>query len=166
LRYPAPKNQKQLRKFLGVCNFHHQFIVNYASYVEPLIALLRKGNGWSWTTELQRAFETLRSKFAESIYLVHPDEKKDWIINTDASGKAIGSVLTQQDENGDFNIISTASRVLRPAEQRYTTCEKELLAIIYALQRFRVYIYGLKLSYLQIIKLSLSFKNVSLHPTV
>ena len=144
LRYPAPKNQRQLRKFLGVCNFHQQFIVNYASYVEPLLVLLRKGNRWSWTTELQRAFETLRSKFAESIYLVHPDEEKSWIINTDASGKAIGSVLMQQDEDGDFNIISTASRVLRPSEQRYTTCEKELLAIIYALQRFRVYIYGRK----------------------
>ena len=144
LRYPAPKNQRQLRKFLGVCNFHQQFIVNYASYVEPLLVLLRKGNRWRWTTELQRAFETLRSKFAESICLVHPDEEKSWIINTDASGKAIGSVLIQQGENGDFNIISTASRVLKPAEQRYTSCEKELLAIIYDLQRFKNYIYGRK----------------------
>jgi hypothetical protein len=144
LRYPAPKNQRQLRKFLGVCNFHQQFIVNYAAYVEPLLVLLRKGNRWRWTTELQQAFETLRSKFAESIYLVHPDEEKSWVINTDASGNAIGSVLMQQDENGKLNIISTASRVLKPAEQRYTTCEKELLAIIYALQRFKIYIYGRK----------------------
>ena len=133
LRYPVPNNQRQLRNFLGVCNFHQQFIVNYASYVEPLLVLLGKGNRWNWTAELQRAFETLRSKFAESIYLVHPDEKKSWIINTDASGKAIGSVLMQWDENGDFNMVSTASRVLKPVEQRYTTCEKELLAVIYAL---------------------------------
>ena len=109
LRYPAPNNQRQLRKFLGVCNFHQQFIIQYAFYVEPLLVLLRKGNRWRWTTELQQAFETLRSKFAESIFLVHPDERKDWIINTDASGKAIGSVLMQQDENGGINIISTAS---------------------------------------------------------
>jgi ribonuclease HI len=74
---------------------------------------------------------------------VHPDEKS-WVINTDASGKAIGSVLMQQDENEELNIISTASRVLKPAEQQYTTCEKELLAIIYALQCFKVYIYGRK----------------------
>jgi hypothetical protein len=93
LRYPAPRNQRQLRKFLGVCNFHQQFIVNYAYYVEPLLVLLRKGNRWRWTSELQQAFETLRSKFAESIFLVHPDDKRDWIINTDASGKAIGGVL-------------------------------------------------------------------------
>jgi hypothetical protein len=81
---------------------------------------------WNWTNELQRAFETLRSKFAESIYLLHPDE-----VKRGASGKAIGSVLMQQDENGDFNIISTTSSVLKPPEQRYTTYEQELLAIIY-----------------------------------
>ena len=56
--------------------------------------LLPKGKRRSWTTELHRAFETLRSKFTESIYLVHPDEEKRWTINTDAGGKAIGSVLT------------------------------------------------------------------------
>jgi hypothetical protein len=131
-----------LQKFLGVCNFHQQFIVSYASYVEPLLVLLRKGNRWKWTTELQRAFETLRSKFAESTYLVHPDKEKSWVINTDASGKAIGSVLMQQDKDGNFNIISTASRVLKPAEQRYTTCERELLVVIYALQHFKIYFYG------------------------
>jgi hypothetical protein len=60
LRYPVQKNQKQLRKFLGVCNFHQQFIVNYASYVEPLLVLLRKGNKWNWSSTLQNAFETLK----------------------------------------------------------------------------------------------------------
>ena len=58
---------------------------------------------------------------------MHPDEDKSWIINTGASGKAIGSVLMQQDENGDFHVITTASRVLKPAEQQCITCEKELL---------------------------------------
>ena len=82
LRYPAPKNQRQLRKFLGVCKLHQQFIVNYAFYVEPLLVLLRKGNRSKWTSELQVAFETLRAKFAEYIYLVHSDEEKRWITQT------------------------------------------------------------------------------------
>lgn len=144
LRYPVPKTQKQLRRFLGICNFHKQFIINYASYVEPLLVLLRKGSKWKWSDELQQAFETLRAKFADSICLVHPDETKGWIINTDASGKAIGSVLMQENGQGGVNIVSTASRVLKPVEQRYTTCEKELLAIVDALQRFKVHIYGRK----------------------
>ena len=61
LRCPAPKNQRQLRKLLGVCNLHQQFIVNYVSYLKPILVLLRKRNRWSWTTELQRVFGTLRS---------------------------------------------------------------------------------------------------------
>ena len=100
MRYPTPKNQRQVRKFLGVCNFHQQFITNYAIYVEPLLVLLRKGTNWKWTAELQSAFETLRAKFAEITFLVHTDEEKGWVINTDASGKAIGSVLMQQNEQG------------------------------------------------------------------
>jgi hypothetical protein len=146
MRYPVPKNQRQLRKFLGICNFHQQFILNYSSYVEPLFALLRKGNKWQWTDALQQAFETLRAKFAHSIQLIHPDEQKGWIINSDASGRAIGAVLLQDKDDGGFNIVSTASRVLNQIEQRYTTCEKELLAIVYALQRFRIYIYGRKVT--------------------
>ena len=146
LRYPTPKNQRQLRKFLGVCNFHQQFILNYSLLAEPLLVLLRKGVRWRWTPALQQAFMTLKSKFAHSILLIHPDENKEWIINTDASGRAIGSVLLQERDDGGFNIVSTASRVLNQTEQRYTTCEKELLAIVYALQRFRIYVYGRKVT--------------------
>jgi hypothetical protein len=146
LHYPVPKNQRQLRRFLGVCNYHHQLIVGYAAYVELLLVLLRKGNKWNWIQELQQAFEILRSKFATNIHLVHSCQDKDWIINTDASGFAIGSVLIKEGDNGGYNIISTASRVLTPVEQRYTTCERELLAIIYALQKFRIYVYGRKIT--------------------
>jgi hypothetical protein len=146
LRYPVPKNQRQLRESFGICNFHQQFILNYSSYVEPLLTLLRKGNEWQWTDALRQAFETLTAKFAHSIQLIHPDEQKGWIINVDASGRAIGSVLLQERDDGGFNIVSTASRVLNQNKQRYTTCEKELLAIVYALQRFRIYIYGRKVT--------------------
>lgn len=144
LNYPAPRNQKHLKKFLGVCNFHQRFIVNYADYVAPLLQLLRKNTPCKWSAEMQEAFEALRDKFANTIHLVHPDESLPYTINTDASAKAIGAVLSQQDQEGNKNIVSTASRVLTSTEQRYTTCEQELLGIIYALEKFRIYIYGHK----------------------
>jgi ribonuclease HI len=78
--------------------------------------------------------------------LIHPDEQKSWIINSVASGHAISSVLLQERDDGEFNIISTATRVLNQTQQHYTTYEKELLAIVYALQRFRIYIYGHKVT--------------------
>jgi hypothetical protein len=88
----------------------------------------------------------LRAKFAHSIQLIHPDEQKGWIVNADASGRGIGSVLLRERNDGVLSTVSTASRVLNRTEQRYTTCEKELLAIVCALQRFRIYIYGRKVT--------------------
>jgi len=145
LRYPVP-NQNQLRKFLGVCNFHQTFNINYASYVQQLQVLFRKGNKWSWSSTLQNALEILRGKFADSIHLVHADEKKGYIINTDGSGKAIGGVLLEENDDGQYNIVSTASRVLSATEQRYSTRERELLAVVYALDRSKIYIHGHKIT--------------------
>jgi ribonuclease HI len=95
---------------------------------------------------MQRAFEELREKFAHSIYLVQPDDTQDYINNTDANVKAIGAVLMQEYREGRINIVSTASRILTSSEQRYTTCELELMAIVYAFRKFRIYIYGHKVT--------------------
>jgi hypothetical protein len=104
--------------------------------------LLKKGTKWRWTPEMHIAFETLREKFANAIHLIQPDEGLPYIIHTDASSKAIGAVLMQKDLEGNINIVSTASRVMNSAERRYTTCEQELLAVVYALEKFRVHVYG------------------------
>jgi hypothetical protein len=76
LRYLVQKNQRQLRKFLGIFNFNQQFILNYSTYVEPLLILLRKGNKRKWSDALQQAFETLRGKCAPSIQLINPNKKR------------------------------------------------------------------------------------------
>jgi hypothetical protein len=93
-----------------------------------------------------KSFDELRGKFAYSIYLVQPDDTEDYMINTDASAKAIEAFLIHKDKDGRINIVSTASRVLTPAEQRYTACELELMAIVYAFRKFRVYFYGHKIT--------------------
>jgi hypothetical protein len=68
LHYPAPRNCKQLRQFLGTCNFHRHFIVGYADYITALLALLRQGTKWKWTDEKQEAFLKLRDNFARRIH--------------------------------------------------------------------------------------------------
>jgi hypothetical protein len=94
---------------------------------------------------MQEAFEALRDRFANTIHLVHPDEDLPYIIHTDVSAKTISAVLMQQDWGGNTSIVSIASRVLTPTERRYTTCEQELLGIIFALEKFRIYIYRHKI---------------------
>jgi hypothetical protein len=69
--------------------------VNYAEYVAPLLSLMHKGIKWKWTKEMQEAFVVLRSNFAESIHLIHPDESLPF-INTDANCRAIGGVLCKR----------------------------------------------------------------------
>jgi len=64
LRYPVPKNQRELPKFLGIPNLHQHFNLNFSPYVEPLCILLRKGNKWQWTDAVQQAFETELSLLA------------------------------------------------------------------------------------------------------
>ena len=100
---------------------------------------------WSWTSDLQNSFEIFRDTFAHNIELVHLDSDAEYFIHTDTSAKAIGGVLMQKDKVGNLRIISTTSRVLNPTEQRYTTCEQELLAIVHSLQKFRIYVYGRKI---------------------
>jgi hypothetical protein len=119
-------------------------MVNYAEYTAQLVALLKKGKKWRWTPECQAAFERLREAFASSLYLAHPCNDLPYVIYSDASCYAISGVLTQVDKDGRTSIISTASRVLTAAERKYITCEQELLAIVHALQKFRIYVYGSK----------------------
>jgi hypothetical protein len=119
-----------LRQFLETCNFHSRFIVGYADYVAPLLPLLRQGTKWEWTDEKQQAFLKLHDSFAHSIHLVHPQDELPYAIYTNASKLGISSALTQQSDLGDTLIVSTASRVLTPIEQRYSTCEQELLAVV------------------------------------
>jgi hypothetical protein len=140
LTYPAPKNQKQLRRFLGTCNFHRRFIINYAEYTAPLVPLLKKGVRWKSTHDHEKAFLKLGDEFAASIHLAHPRNDLTYEIYTDASCYAISGILTQTDEKGQVSIITTASRVLSSPERRYATCEQELLAVVLALQKFRIYI--------------------------
>jgi hypothetical protein len=95
LNYPAPRNQRQFRLFLGTANYHHRFVVNYADYVAPLLLLLKKRTKWHWSSESQKAFVKLREKFADRIHFVQSDETLTYTVNTDASGRAIGGVMMQ-----------------------------------------------------------------------
>jgi hypothetical protein len=121
LSYTTPRNQRQLRQFFGTCNYHHRFIINYADYVAPLLPLLKKGSKWNWSLEYQQAFEKLLARFAGRIHPMHPDEALPYIINTDASTRAIAGALMQTDRDGETHVVSTASRVLTSAERRYTS---------------------------------------------
>ena len=142
--YKRPENVKQLQSFLGFVNFYTKFTRNYAQETIPLLSLLKKGIKYEWTAEHQQAFENIKKLFQSNIVLKFADPHKPYILSTDASNYALGAALSQENDEGDEEIISFISRTLKGPELNYFTTEKEMLAIVWALKKFDTYLRGAK----------------------
>lgn len=140
--YPVPKNADEVKRFVAFSNYYRRHIQNFAEIVKPLNSLTKKYAQFLWTSECQKAFDTLISKFTTAPILQYPDFSKEgfFILRTDASAFALGAVLS----NADDKPVAYASRTLKPAEVNYPVIEKELLAIVWACKHFRPYLFGKK----------------------
>ena len=136
-----PKNQKEVRSFLGSAQYFAKFIRNFSKRIRDLVILLRKDTPFFWGPAQQAAFEDIKGALLDDVLLHFPITGKPYVITTDASQYAIGAYLGQE-VDGIIRPIWCLSRTLNRAETRYSTIEKELLAIVFALQRFKPYIYG------------------------
>lgn len=142
LNFPRPVDRKQLQGFIGSCTFYRRFTVKHAEKITPFRDLLSENTPWLWKPEHDKAFQELKDSFIDSVTLQHYLPNVPFRIQTDASDLGISAVLYQIDSKGDHRIISLISKCLSAAETRYTTTEKELLAIMYALLKFRIYLLG------------------------
>ena len=140
---PRPTTKKQVKSFLGLVGYYQDFIPNFAAVAAPLSDLLRKGqpNVIVWNEPQERAYLYLKNVIVSKPVLYLPDMKKDFILSTDASDRGIGATLMQED-NGRLHPIAFASRKLLPREVRYSVIERECLAIVWAVKRFQLYLYG------------------------
>ena len=111
----------------------------------PLLHLIKKGTTWKWVEEMQNSLDRVKRLFCESVILYFPDPKKEYGLETDASKYALGAVLYQRNKNQEKEVITLASRTLKGPELSYFTTEKELLAIMWALQKFRTYLEGARI---------------------
>lgn len=147
--YPTPQNLKQLRSFLGLSGYYRKFIKDYAKITKPLTIHLRGQNGTIRANQSAKipitlddialnAFQRIKMLLQEKIELYQPDFSKPFDLTTDASNFALGAVLSQ-----DRHPITFISRTLNSTEQNYATNEKEILAIVWALQKLRNYLYGI-----------------------
>ena len=139
--YPRPATVTELRSFLGLATYYRRFVHAFSSKAAPLTDLLRKQQPFRWEGHHTKAFEELKNAIAECIQCQKPDPKLPYYLFTDASDKGIGAVLTQE-INGEKRFIYFFSRKLISAETRYTTTEKECLAIVAALKYLRHYVHG------------------------
>ena len=140
--WPVPTTVKQTRAFLGFGNFYRRFIWKFSDVARPLNDLLKKDKTFEWTEECQRSFDELKKRFTEEPVLSMPDHSRPFQIEADASKYASGAVLTQTDVNGDRHPVAFISKTFSPTERNYEIYDRELLAIIRALEEWRHYIQG------------------------
>ena len=113
--WPTPKNQTDIRAFLGFCGFYRRFIRNFAKTASPLTELLQKEMSWKWETEEQQAFDQLKTVLSEQALLILPDVRKPYYLYTDASDQAIAATLNQKDDKGIMQLMACSSRKLNKA---------------------------------------------------
>ena len=116
--------------------------VQHANLIEPFRVLLRENATWKWTSRDSVAFTQLKNNFVNAVTLRHYLAGVNFRLQTDASDVGISGVLYQLDGRGEPRIVSLVSRVLPKCEINYNTTEKELLAIIYSVMKFRTYLYA------------------------
>ena len=142
IEWEPPKTVKQVQAFLGFGNFYRRFIRDYSKIVRPLTELTKKDQPFLWTPECQKAFDTLKKRFTEEPILQIPDPEKPFQIECDASKVATGAVLRQQGEDGLWHPCAYLSKSFTPAERNYQIYDRELLAIVRALEAWRHFLQG------------------------
>jgi hypothetical protein len=135
LSWKKPVNLKQLRGFLVLTGYYRKFIAHYGVIARTLTKLLKKGVQFIWTPAADQAFQLLKQMLAQAPVLAVPDFKQQFVLETDASNTGIGDVLMQ-----NSHPIAYLSKHLCPRNQALSVYEKECLAILMAIDKWRPYL--------------------------
>ena len=141
-KFPQPKNVHQVRQFLGLTGYFRKFIKNYSIIAAPISKLTRKDVPFYWGPEQTQAANTLKEALLKQPVLAIYNPQAETELHTDASAEGIGAILLQKQSDGKLKPVLYFSMKTTPQESKYHSYELETLAIVRALQRMRVYLYG------------------------
>jgi transposase InsO family protein len=140
--WATPENLTEVRIFLGLTSYYRRFVKEYARIASPMYDLTRKDVDFHWSEEQENAFVTLKKELVQSTELAYPiPDIGGFILDTDASGVAIGAVLSQI-QGGEEKILAFGSRCLSQAEKNYCVTRRELLAVVYFMCYYKHYLIG------------------------
>ncbi|KAL4361384.1 hypothetical protein GQ457_04G020110 [Hibiscus cannabinus] len=142
-KLPPPTTVKGIRSFLGHAGFYRRFIENFSKITKPLCSLLEQGRQFEFNEDCTKAFNILKQKLVTAPIVEPPDWKLPFELMCDASDYAVGAVLGQR-KGKIFHPIYYASKTLNDAQTNYTTTEKEMMAVIFAFDKFKSYLMGTK----------------------
>jgi hypothetical protein len=140
--WPIPKNKKEVQQFLGFVNFYRRFVKDFSHHARPLFDLTGHAE-WSWGPDQQVAFDELRRRITSTPILSFAQDEKPFRLEADSSDYATGAVLSQQsDSDGKWHPVAFYSKSLNAVERNYEIHDKEMLAIIRALEEWRHFLEG------------------------
>jgi hypothetical protein len=139
LDWQAPTNVKEIRGFLGMAGYYRRFIEGFLKIAGPMTKLLRKNTPFEWTKKCEESFQELKKRLTTAPILTVPETGKDYTVYCDASKNGLGCVLMQ-----DRKVIAYVSRQLKPHEVNYPTHDLELAAVVFALKKWKQFLYGVK----------------------
>ena len=139
VKLPPPTTIKGVRQFLSHAGFYRRFIKDFSNLSKPLCELLAKDAKFVWDERCQKSFDQLKQFLTTTPIVRAPNWQLPFEVMCDASDFAIGVVLGQREDGKPYVI---ASKTLNEAQRNYTTTEKELLAVVFALDKFRAYLVG------------------------
>ena len=162
--WPVPKTSKEVHSFIGLASYYRRFIPNFAKWSKPLNALImppahqakvhcgemKKSEltEFVWSKECQEGFDALKHALTTAPVLAYPDYTQPFILETDASLKGLGAVLSQKGKDGEVHIIAYASRSLRPSERSmrdYSSAKIKLMVLKWSVcKKFKDYLLGSK----------------------
>jgi len=141
--WPTPENWTDVQAFIGFVNFYRRFIRDFSTIARPLFDLIRSDKAWNWDTKEQDAFERLKAAVTTTLVLVSPQDSEPFCIKADSSDFASGAVLSQQLPGEEkWHPVAFYSKSLSPVEWNYEIHDKEMLAIIRALEEWRHFLEG------------------------
>ena len=139
--WPTPHCTKDIRSFLGLCSYYRNFIRGFSQVAAPMNRLLEKETEFTWTQECEAAFEHLKQALISAPILGYPRPGRQLVVDTDASDVGLGAVLSQV-QDGEERVLCYASRSLLRPERNYCVTRRELLAVIFAVRKFKAYLGG------------------------
>ncbi len=144
--FKTPKTKKDVRSFLGLAGYYRRFVPHFSTTAAPLSDLTKDGrpDKVQWTPEHQEAFDQLILALTSEPVLQGPDYSKTFHLQTDASDRGVGAVLSQLDDSGQDRPVAYFSRKLLDRESNYAATDKECLAIVEGIKHFRIYLTGVQ----------------------
>ena len=137
LKMERPSSVQEIQRLNGTVNYLARFLPQLSAVMQPLMILTIKEQDWAWGVEQEKSFNDVKDLVTQAPVLTYFDVNKPLALQCDSSEKGLGAALMQ-----DGRPVVYASRALRDAETRYSQIEKEMLAIVWSLQRFHQYAFG------------------------